>query len=265
MAALHRKRNEPRGWRGEGDRQSEIRGGVRGAEPRLRLHRHGERGEGHDQDDRHAGSRTRLRGHPCLHPPEHTEVRAEASHRASAADVAQQPEQDKSFRALQSDKIFFNAQPVALVVAETYEQARYAARLVKLTYNAEPHATDTQCDARPGASPESRPPPSRAATPRKRCGTRQSRSRPSTASRSSIIIRWSRTRPSRVWEGDKLNIFDKTQGVYSLRSHLASSFGVPEENVSVVSPFVGGAFGSSLRPNYYPALTAWQRASSSGR
>ncbi|MDQ3799712.1 MAG: xanthine dehydrogenase family protein molybdopterin-binding subunit, partial [Acidobacteriota bacterium] len=31
---------------------------------------------------------------------------------------------------------------------------------------------------------------------------------------------------------------------------------VPEESVSVVSPFVGGAFGASLRPNYYPALTS---------
>ena len=41
-----------------------------------------------------------------------------------------------------------------------------------------------------------------------------------------------------------------------MRTHLASSFGLPEENVSVVSPFVGGAFGASLRPNYYPALTA---------
>jgi CO/xanthine dehydrogenase Mo-binding subunit len=41
-----------------------------------------------------------------------------------------------------------------------------------------------------------------------------------------------------------------------VRAHLASSFDVAEENVSVVSPFVGGAFGSSLRPNYYPALTA---------
>jgi len=59
-----------------------------------------------------------------------------------------------------------------------------------------------------------------------------------------------------VWQGDKLTIFDKTQEVYNVREHLASSFGVPEEDVNVVSPFVGGAFGSSLRPNYYPALTA---------
>src|SRR4028119_2132515 len=58
------------------------------------------------------------------------------------------------------------------------------------------------------------------------------------------------------WEGDKLTIFDKTRGVYVVRQHLATSFQIPPENVQVVSPFVGGAFGSSLRPNYYPALTA---------
>jgi xanthine dehydrogenase YagR molybdenum-binding subunit len=59
-----------------------------------------------------------------------------------------------------------------------------------------------------------------------------------------------------AWEGDRLTIFDKSQEVYNDRKQLASNFGVPEENVTVISPFVGGAFGSSLRPNYYPALTA---------
>ncbi len=59
-----------------------------------------------------------------------------------------------------------------------------------------------------------------------------------------------------VWEGDKLTIFDKSQEVYGVRKHLASSFNIPEENVQVISPYVGGAFGSSLRPNYYPSLTA---------
>jgi xanthine dehydrogenase YagR molybdenum-binding subunit len=166
-----------------------------------------------------------------------------------------QPEQDKSFRALQSDKIFFNAQPVALVVAETYEQARYAARLVRLTYNAEQHATDLNTvrdSARVQKSPSAEP-----------------RGNPEEAMRNAAVkieaeyrIPIEHHNPMEphgaiaVWEGDKLKIFDKTQGVYSLRTHLASSFGVPEENVSVISPFVGGAFGSALRPNYYPALTA---------
>src|SRR5919107_6323529 len=57
---------------------------------------------------------------------------------------ANQRERDKSFRALQSDRIYCNQQPVALVVAETYEQARHAARLVKVSYLAELHETDTE-------------------------------------------------------------------------------------------------------------------------
>src|SRR3954471_194761 len=68
-------------------------------------------------------------------------------------------EQDKSFRALQSDRIFFNAQPVALVVAETYEQARYASRLVKVTYNAENHTTDTEAVREVARVPSQGPPP----------------------------------------------------------------------------------------------------------
>ena len=69
------------------------------------------------------------------------------------------PEQDKSYRALQSDRIFFNAQPVALVVAETYEQARYAARLVKVTYDAEKHVTDTEAVRGRARVPSQGPPP----------------------------------------------------------------------------------------------------------
>src|SRR5688572_30377440 len=64
-----------------------------------------------------------------------------------------QQEQDKSFRPLQSDQIYFNMQPVALVVAETYEQARYAARLVKVTYDREEHVTDTEAVREQGRVP----------------------------------------------------------------------------------------------------------------
>jgi xanthine dehydrogenase YagR molybdenum-binding subunit len=165
------------------------------------------------------------------------------------------PEEDKSFRALQSDRIVFNAQPVALVVAETYEQARFAARLVKVTYNAEKHVTDTEA-----VRGSARIPPR---TPDVRRGN------PEEAMRNAPVkveaeyrIPIEHHNPMEphaavaVWQGDKLTIFDKTQNVYGVREHLAASFGVPPENVNVVSPFVGGAFGASLRPNYYPALTA---------
>lgn len=165
------------------------------------------------------------------------------------------PEEDKSFRALQSERIFFNAQPVALVVAETYEQARFAARLVKVTYNAEKHVTDTEA-VRGSARVPPRVPDVR-------------RGNPEEAMRNAPVkveaeyrIPIEHHNPMEphaavaVWQADKLTIFDKTQNVYGVREHLAASFGIPPENVNVVSPFVGGAFGASLRPNYYPALTA---------
>jgi len=165
-------------------------------------------------------------------------------------------EEDKSFRALQSDKIFFNMQPVALVVAETYEQARYAARLVKVSYNSQQHMTDTEAVRASARVPTKGQPP-------------KPRGNPEEAMRAAAVkveaeyrIPIEHHNPMEphaaiaVWQGDKLTVFDKTQEVYGVREHLASSFGLPEENVNVVSPFVGGAFGSSLRPNYYPALTA---------
>jgi len=167
-----------------------------------------------------------------------------------------QEEKDKSFRALHSNKIFFNRQPVALVVAETYEQARHASRLVKVSYDAEKHATDTEAVRENARSPRQAPPPKR-------------RGNPEEAMKSAPVkieaeyrIPIEHHNPMEphgaiaVWQGDKLTIFDKTQEVYNVREHLASRLGVPEENINVVSPFVGGAFGSSLRPNYYPALTA---------
>ncbi|MDB5656017.1 MAG: xanthine dehydrogenase YagR molybdenum-binding subunit, partial [Tardiphaga sp.] len=47
-----------------------------------------------------------------------------------------------SFRALYDDKIMFSQQPVALVLADTFEAARYAASLVKVAYESEPHNTN---------------------------------------------------------------------------------------------------------------------------
>ena len=164
-------------------------------------------------------------------------------------------EEDKSFRALQSNRIFFNRQPVALVIAETFEQARHAARLVKVAYSAEKHATDTEAVR---------------ATARERGRTpAKPRGNPEEAFRNAPVKIDSEYRipiehhnpmephgAIAFWQGDKLTIFDKTQEVYNVRAHLANRLGVPEENITVVSPFVGGAFGSSLRPNYYPSLTA---------
>jgi xanthine dehydrogenase YagR molybdenum-binding subunit len=177
-----------------------------------------------------------------------------ASGEAAPPRGSDQP--DTSFRALQSDRIFFNAQPIALVVAETYEQARHAARLVKVSYHADAHVTDTEVVRGRARVPARGPAP-------------KPRGNPDEAMRQAPVkvegeyrIAIEHHNPMEphgaiaFWQGGALTIFDKSQEVYNVRTHLASSFGVPEDNVTVISPFVGGAFGSSLRPNYYPALTA---------
>ena len=54
-----------------------------------------------------------------------------------------------------------------------------------------------------------------------------------------------------LWNNDgKLTVFDKTQGVQNVRDYLCSVFGFAADDLRVVTPYVGGAFGSGLRPQY---------------
>lgn len=157
---------------------------------------------------------------------------------------------------LQSDRVFFNGQPIALVVAETYEEARFAARLVKVSYAQEPHSTELQAALdRAVLDPQS------AKTPVRGDPVAALKSAEVTvdAEYSIPIEHHNPMEPHAaiaIWEGEQLTVFDKTQNVYGVREHLAKGLGVPADNIRVISPFVGGAFGSSLKPNYYPSLTA---------
>lgn len=157
---------------------------------------------------------------------------------------------------LQSDRVFFNGQPIALVVAESYEQARHASRLVKVTYQTEPHNSDfaTVLDR---ALPDS---DTAKGKPRGNpVAAMQAAAIKVEAEYSIPINHHNPIEPHAAiafWQGDQLTIFDKTQQVYGVQAHLAEALGVPAENIRVVSPFVGGAFGASLKPNYYPSLTA---------
>jgi xanthine dehydrogenase YagR molybdenum-binding subunit len=54
-----------------------------------------------------------------------------------------------------------------------------------------------------------------------------------------------------VWEGDgRLTVYDKTQGAPNCHKYLCNVFGLAKDKVRVLSPYVGGAFGVGLRPNY---------------
>jgi len=68
------------------------------------------------------------------------------------------PETSSPFRPLHDDRIRFSAQPIALVVAETLELARYAAMLVRVDYERAPHATDLMAQRAAAYEPKPRMP-----------------------------------------------------------------------------------------------------------
>jgi xanthine dehydrogenase YagR molybdenum-binding subunit len=58
-----------------------------------------------------------------------------------------------------------------------------------------------------------------------------------------------------LWHGDgKLTVYDKTQGVQNVQHYLCGVFGMKPDDVRVMSPYMGGGFGSGLRPQYNVAL-----------
>jgi xanthine dehydrogenase YagR molybdenum-binding subunit len=145
-------------------------------------------------------------------------------------------------RVFQDDRVQFFGQPVAVVVATTLEAAQHGARLVQVTYDSEPVATDL-------ATAPADPPATYArgdadtahgaAEVRLEMTYRTARNHHNPMEPHATIARW---------EGDQLTVWDKTQWVVGgTQQELAAVFGIPQTSVRVISPFVGGAFGSGLR------------------
>ncbi len=149
---------------------------------------------------------------------------------------------------LAGDAIYYNGQNIALVVAETYEQARHAANLVQVQYAAEKPVLDMEAQRetaeRPGKGSG-------------RDDMQSMRGMPDTAySDAAKKVEAKYETPYEhhhpiephatvaVWDGDKLTAYDATQGVDTPQRVLASAFGIPVENVRIVCHFTGGGFGS---------------------
>lgn len=160
----------------------------------------------------------------------------------------------KPFRPLYNDRILYSGQPIALVVADTFEAARHAASLIRAQYSEEEHATDLaqardQAHEAPMELPENRgnAPAAWAAAPTRIEAEYHSAAEfhnPMEMHASTVIYH----------KDGKLTVHDKTQGVQNSAQFVSSIFGLGEGDVKVISPFVGGAFGSGLRPQYQLVL-----------
>ena len=165
------------------------------------------------------------------------------------------------FRPLYDAEISYSGQPVALVLAETLEAARYAAGLIEVAYTSEPHRTDLTEDIERAHSPSGfkagySPPPEPRGDADAELASAAVAIRESyhTATQHHNPMEMLATTVIRGADGH-LTIYDKTQGSQNCRWVVSRAFGLSKDMVTVRNPFVGGAFGSGLRPQY-PLLLA---------
>ncbi|WP_020656143.1 xanthine dehydrogenase family protein molybdopterin-binding subunit [Massilia niastensis] len=159
------------------------------------------------------------------------------------------------FRPLYSDEIFYSGQPVALVVADSVEAARHAASLVRVSYESREHETDLLASLDKAYKPR----PLKAGF--KPPGSKGNAARAFEAAPVKVDARFyngvEHHNPMEMHastviraEDGHLTIYDKTQSSQNSRWYVSHVFGLAKDKVTVRNPYVGGAFGSGLRPQY---------------
>ncbi|MDX3947529.1 molybdopterin-dependent oxidoreductase [Pseudomonas aeruginosa] len=158
------------------------------------------------------------------------------------------------FRPLFDDRVLYSGQPLALVLARSLELARYAGSLLRIDIEPEPHQTDLlaaldQAHEAPAELPAERGDfytAYRAAPIRVEASysTPIEHHNPMEPHASTVIVQ----------PDGSLLVHDKTQGTQNSQAYLQKVFGLPADKVRVCAAYVGGAFGSGLRPQYQLAL-----------
>ena len=177
-------------------------------------------------------------------------------------DPAKPPTAGQPLRIFYNDEISYYDQPIAMVIADTYERVLHAAKLVKAQYTSEAFETDLEKNLSKGKIPTG---------PRFEDYKRGEKDAYKTAAFTleeeyyhpidvhnpmepgSIVAVWE--------EKDRLTVYTKTQGVESTQNSLKDAFKLQAENVTVHSEYVGGAFGMALRtwPYEIAAVIAAQK------
>jgi len=154
----------------------------------------------------------------------------------------------------EDDVVRYYGQYIALAVADTFETAKAAADAVRATYTKEKPNVETHliADDEPDVV---------ATTFGERKRLDSQRGNPDAAFASAAVkLDQTYVTPTEthnplelhsttaVWDGGDLTLYESSQGVVNLRSVLAQMFGLPKENVRVITKFAGSGFGSKLWP-----------------
>jgi len=158
-----------------------------------------------------------------------------------------QPPIGRRLTLLQEDDVYYNNQPIAVVVADTFEHAREAAARLRVEYEHKDALLDFEQAKQKLDVPE------KVLTE-------------STDTRRGDIVDGFLTGPVRLdhiyttpvenhnplethatiaeWDGDKLTMYESTQYMKGVQRITAAIFGIPPENVTAICPYTGGGFGS---------------------
>jgi len=162
----------------------------------------------------------------------------------------------------EDDVIQYYGQYIALAVADTFEAAKAAADAVRATYTKEKPNVESRLEA--GTDPDV---VFTAYGPIERL---QSHRGDAVAAFASAPVKLDETyvtpaethnplelhSTTAIWDGEKLTLYDSTQGVVNMRSVLSQMFGLPKENVRVIAKFLGSGFGGKLYPWTHVPLAA---------
>uniref|UniRef100_A0AAU2K4Q1 Xanthine dehydrogenase family protein molybdopterin-binding subunit n=1 Tax=Streptomyces sp. NBC_00049 TaxID=2903617 RepID=A0AAU2K4Q1_9ACTN len=176
------------------------------------------------------------------------------------------PSADATLRLLQDPAVPHRGWYVALAIADTPEGAQAAAEAVRVTYATEPHDADLREDHPAGYTPDEA----------NGLPGHEERGDPDTAlAAAPVRIDRVYTVPplhnhpmephaaTAVWDAahGRLTVYDSSQGAGTVRTVLATLFGLPEDRVTVVSEHVGGGFGckGTPRPHVVLAVMAARR------
>lgn len=137
-------------------------------------------------------------------------------------------------------------QALVLVVAETFEQARAAAGLVKVRYTTQKGAYDLAAAKKAGTNFQKTDPDARVGDFEKAFGEAPVTldALYHTPDQSHAMMEPHATLAA--WEGDKLTVWTSNQMIDWGKTDLAKTLGMPKENVRLISPYIGGGFGGKL-------------------
>lgn len=162
----------------------------------------------------------------------------------------------------EDDVVRYYGQYIALAVGDTFEAAKAAADAVRATYQKEKPNVDTDLKADDE--------PQVVATTFAQVNRLESKRGKPEAAFATAAVKLDQTyvtptethnpielhATTAFWDGPNLTIYDSTQGVVNFRGVLAQMFGLPQENVRIISRFLGSGFGGKLFPWTHSPLAA---------